>query len=183
MNSDDNSGVVPLGADGLGAGLNPAVLPAGRFAGREAFQQCIRDAFAVAAREGWKEIILCDATFADWPLRERVVVESLQAWAKTGRHLTMVATRYDAVLRDQPRFVAWRRTWSHIIECRQCRNDDPLDFPSAIYSPAWAMQRLDLNHSAGVSGTEPSRRVNLRELLNEKIRGSSPGFPASTLGL
>jgi hypothetical protein len=170
-------------ADNSDEPLNAVALPDGRFAGREAFQQVVRDALMCAAREGWKQIILSDASFDDWPLRERAVVESLQAWAKTGRHLTLLATRYDSVMRDQPRFATWRKTWGHIIDCRQCRNDDPLDFPSAMWSPGWVMQRLDLSRSTGVSGIEPARRVNLRELLDEKIRGSSPGFPASTLGL
>jgi hypothetical protein len=34
-----------------------------------------------------------------------------------------------------------------------------------------------------MAGTEPRRRVLLRELLNERLRASTPGFPASTLGL
>ena len=159
------------------------LLPVGRFAGRENFQQLVRDTFAVAAIEGWKEIIIADASFEDWPLRERAVVESLNAWAKTGRRLTIVAVRYESLMRNQPRFVTWRKTWGHIIECRQCRNEDALDFPSAIWSRGWVAQRLDLIRCTGVSGVEPDRRVNLRELLDEKIRGSSPGFPASTLGL
>ena len=163
--------------------LPEQALPVGRFAGREVFQQLVRDTLAVAAVEGWKEIILADASFDDWPLRERAVVESLNAWSKSGRRLTMLAVRFENLMRDQPRFVTWRKTWGHIIECRQCRNEDPLVFPSAIWGQSWVMQRLDLTRSTGVSGTEPDRRVNLRELLDEKIRGSSPGFPASTLGL
>ena len=52
-------------------------LPTGRFAGRKAFQQLVRDALACAAREGWREIILSDPNFEDWPLGERAVAESL----------------------------------------------------------------------------------------------------------
>lgn len=160
-----------------------AALPVGRFVGRETFQQLVRDTFSVAAAEGWKEIIMADADFDDWPLRERAVMESLSTWSKSSRRLTMLAVRYDGLIRDQPRFVTWRKTWGHIIECRQCRNADPLDFPSAIWSRDWVMQRLDLVRCTGVSGVQPERRINLREILDEKIKGSSPGFPASTLGL
>jgi hypothetical protein len=158
-------------------------LPGGRFAGREAFQQLVRNALACAARDGWQEIILSDATFEDWPLRERAVVDSLRAWSKTGRRLVLLATRFDGIERNQPRFATWRKAWSHIIECRQCRTADSLDFPSAIWSRTWVMQRLDLARSTGVSGSEPDRRVMLRELLDEKLRASTAGFPASTLGL
>jgi hypothetical protein len=170
----------------VGAG-EPVSLPPGlvegRFEGRAAFHQLVRGALLRAAEEGWAELVLADATFEDWPLREKAVADALQAWSKTGRRFTMVATRFDGVLRNQPRFVAWRKTWSHIIDCRQCRNDDPLDFPSALWSPAWALQRLDLARCTGMAGTEPRRRVLLRELLNERLRASTPGFPASTLGL
>lgn len=162
-------------------GLKP--LPAGRFAGREAFTQLVRDALQRAAQEGWREMILSDASFEDWPLRERAVVDALLAWSRTGRRMTLLAKNYDEVLRSQPRFVAWRRTWGHILECRSCRSVDALDFPSAIWSESWVMQRLDLQHSTGFCGPEPERRVRLRELLDERLRASSPAFSASTLGL
>src|SRR6478609_7868996 len=80
-------------------------LPSRRFEGREEFRQLVRDALATAAREGWRELILSDATFSDWPLGERVVVDSLRAWSKTGRHCTLLAKRYDDVVRAHPRFV------------------------------------------------------------------------------
>lgn len=162
----------------------PGALPSGRLAGRELFAQTVRDALACAAREGWQEIILSDATFGDWPLHERAVVESLLAWSKSGRRITLLATRYDEVQRSQPRFVAWRQTWGHIVECRLCRGADPLDFPSAIWSPGWVMQRIDSQRSVFLcQRDDKASRVALRELLNEWIRNSSPGFPASTLGL
>ena len=45
------------------------------------------------------------------------------------------------------------------------------------------MRRLDLERSTGVAGIEPDRRVLLREELDTCLRQSSPGFPATTLGL
>lgn len=169
--------------DSEAAGVNPGGLPAGRLSGREAFGQLVRDALAAAAREGWKEIILSDATFEDWPLHERAVLESLQAWSRAGRRMTLLATRYDAVQRCHHRFVVWRQTWSHIIECRQCRGADPLDFPSAIWSPAWVMQRIEPRHSVVVCSRAAEQRVQLQELLQEWLHKSSAGFPATTLGL
>jgi hypothetical protein len=158
-------------------------LPSGRFEGRVAFQQLVRDALACAAREGWREIILCDASFADWPLGERAVAQSLQDWSKTGRHITLLAKRYDEVVRRHARFVTWRGTWSHIIEARACAAADPLELPSAIWSPGWVMHRLDPERCNGYSGAEPERRLALRETLNEWLGKSSPAFPATTLGL
>ena len=162
----------------------PCGLPQGRFEGRVAFQQLVRDALATAAREGWREIILSDAHFQDWPLGERAVAESLQAWARSGRRMTILAGGYDAIIRRHPRFVRWRGTWDHLLTCRACPSADPLSFPSVIWSPGWVLQRLDPVRCVGVSGTEPERRVGMREVLNEWVRSkSSPGFPATTLGL
>jgi hypothetical protein len=160
-----------------------APLPSGRFSGREAFRQLVRDALAGAAHDGWPEIILSDANFGDWPLGERAVAESLQAWSASGRRITLIARGWDEVVRRHARFVTWRRTWAHIVEARACPSADPLELPSAIWGPGWAMQRLDPERCAGVSGSEPERRLLLREKLGEWISKSSPGFPAVTLGL
>lgn len=158
-------------------------LPQGRFEGREAFVQMVRDALACAAAEGWRELILCDASFADWPLGERAVAESLQAWSAGGRRCILLARRYDDVRRLHSRLVGWRQAWSHIIEARGCPSADALELPSAIWSPAWVMRRLDVERSHGVAGAEPERRVAVREVIDGWLQQSSPAFPATTLGL
>ena len=159
------------------------VLPEGRFEGREAFRERVRDALACAAREGWREIILSDADFHDWPLGERAVIESLNAWARTGRKMVMLAKNYDALTRGHPRFVTWRKTWSHIMECRRFATADPLDLPSALWASGWVMHRLDPERNTGVCTLIPERRLALRETLEEWLRQSSAGFPVTTLGL
>jgi len=158
-------------------------LLSGAFSGPTDFAQLVRDALACAAQEGWPEMVWSDASFEDWPLREKAVVDCLHAWASSGRKLVMLAHRYDVIQRYQPRFVAWRTTWDHIIECRVCAGRDVSEFPSVLWSPGWALSRIDPVRSTGVAGYEPSRRVLLKQELDECRRHSSPGFPASTLGL
>lgn len=158
-------------------------LPQGRFEGRDAFRQAVRDALACAAQEGWRELVLADASFADWPLGERAVAESLQAWSASGRRCILLARRYDDVQRLHPRFVTWRQAWSHLVEARGCPSADPLELPSAIWSPTWTLRRLDVEHSHGIAGCEPERRVAARELIDGWLQKSSPAFPATTLGL
>ncbi len=161
----------------------PAPLPQGRFEGRAQFQQWLREALHVAARDGWSDIVMCDATFEDWPLGERAVCADLQAWARAGRRCMLLARHYDEVVRRHARFVTWRRQWSHLVECHACRHADPLDMPSLLYSPHWALRRLDLEHCHGLAGTEPARRVQMREVLAPWLRKSTPAFAASVLGL
>lgn len=165
------------------SGSAPAGLLQGRFEGRLAFQQAVREGLAAAAREGWRELILSDASFEDWPLGERETEALLQAWAQGGRRLVLLARHYDEVARRHARFVAWRRQWDHVIEARTCRGADPLDLPSAFWSPAWCLHRLDPERSTGVAGSEPQRRLALREQLDAWLHKSAPGFAASTLGL
>ena len=170
--------------DQADAAASRPTLPTGRLQGRQVFADTLRLAFEVAADQGWNRITLSDADFADWPLGERAVVESLQAWAHSGRRFTMLACSYDDVIRRHARFVRWRGTWDHIITCRRSPAADPLDLPSALWSPQWVMHRLDPERCVGVAGSEPDRRVLLRESLNEWVRSkSTPGFPSTTLGL
>ena len=158
-------------------------LPQGRFEGRESFRGLVREALACAAREGWREIILADADFDDWPLGERAVSASLHAWARSGRRLVLLARSYAHVVREHARFVQWRTTWSHIVTASACPAADPLDLPSAIWTPTWVLERREPERSVGYCGSEPERRVALREQLQEWLHKSTPSFPASTLGL
>lgn len=155
----------------------------GSFSGPTEFAQLVRDALACAADQGWHSMVWSDADFDDWPLREKAVVESLHAWSHKGGRLTLLARSYDSVQRHQHRFVQWRGLWDHLVECRVCKHLDASEFPSALWSPSWAMRRLDTARSHGVAGAEPQRRVLLREELEECRRQSSPGFPATVLGL
>lgn len=161
----------------------PQALPEGRFTGRSDFTEMVRQAFAAAAQQGWREIIVCDPDFADWPLGERAVVQALNDWSKTGRTFTMLARTYDEVLRRHARFVTWRRTWAHIVECRAHTSGPADEMPSALLGLGWVFERLDLQRCTGVAGYEAARRVALRERLNERLAKSSPAFPATTLGL
>jgi hypothetical protein len=145
-------------------------LPDKRFEGRDEFRQLVRDALATAARAGWREIVLSDADFADWPLGERAVVESLQAWSAGGRRMVLLAKRYDEVVRRHARFVQWRGTWAHIVAANAVPSADPLE-------------RREIEHCIGWCGGEPGRRVALREALDGWLRKSTPAFPATTLGL
>ena len=155
----------------------------GRFEGLEPFRQKVRDLLWLAARQGCEELILCDPDFEDWPLGERQVIESLQAWAKAGRRLTLMAGRYEGLMRRDARFVSWRQMWDHLLTCRKAPLVGSTDLPSVIWSPSWVLQRLDLHRCTGVCTADAQKRALLNELLRERLKHSSPGFPASTLGL
>lgn len=158
-------------------------LPEGAFDGRTAFHAQLRTALDMAAQKGWRELVFSDQTFADWPLGERTSIERLNAWASSGRTLLLLAGSFAVFERDHMRFVEWRRTWSHIVDCRACSGAGTPHVPSAIWSPSWQMHRVDIERSRGVSGRDPERRRALREQIDECLRRGRPAFPATTLGL
>jgi hypothetical protein len=158
-------------------------MPEGPFDGRLAFQARLQAAFASAARQNWREIVLADPDFDDWPLGERAVVDALQAWAGAGRSLVLLAQRFDVFDRGHARFVQWRRFWSHIVDARACHGPGLPPVPSAVWTPTWFLHRIDVDHGRGVCGHAPEDRRALRERIDECLRHARPAFPASTLGL
>ena len=165
------------------AGALGRSLAEGPFTGPTAFADLIRNALLRANNEAWSEMVWSDATFEDWPLYEKAVVEGLNAWSRKGRKLTLLAHHFDAMRRLHPRFVEWRVRWDHLLECRVCKGVEASEFPSALWTPTWALRRLDLVRSTGVATTEPRMRLLVREELEQRKRQSSPGFSASLLGL
>lgn len=164
--------------------INESVaLTDGAFSGPEEFAQCVRHFLAVAATQKWPHMIWSDIDFEDWPLRERSVVEALNKWASPGRKLTMLAKRYNRITVLHHRFVQWRGTWSHLVDCRVVKHLDDSEMPSALLGPEWYLHRREPVHFLGVCGNQVRQRVALSELLGECSRQSLPGFPASTLGL
>jgi hypothetical protein len=157
----------------------------GRYAGREAFRQLLRDGLAMAAHAGVPTLILSDLDFSDWPLGERAVVQALSDWALAGsqRKVILLAANYDEVVRRHALFVKWRVQWAHKIECRRWREGDPLEVPSLLWTQPWAMRREDLDRCTGQASCNPRWRVALREQIEQWLRRSTLGFPASVPGL
>ena len=92
--------------------------PGSLITSRAEFHGALRRAFEALRQQGAREVWLCDEDFADWPLGERAIVELLTQWAGSSRKLTLIARNFDEVARRHPRWVAWRRDWSHIVSCR-----------------------------------------------------------------
>lgn len=161
----------------------PRPLHQGPFVGLDEFRVIVRNALGQADAQGWSTLWLSDPDFEDWPLGERAVNEALNAWAGSGRQLRLLAGRFDGLERQHPRFVVFRRQWSHLIECHQLGGRQGEAVLSAIWTPHWTLQRLDLVRCTGVGTLEAGRRVTLREELLEQWAQARPGFAATTLGL
>jgi len=151
--------------------------------GRGVFADLVRQALAVAAQEGWPQLVLSDADFLDWPLGERAVVESLQAWARQGREIRFLARDFAPLRLAHPRLVAWRTIWSHRVQAQAMPSASGNELPSAIWSADWMLERLDPVRCTLVASTDARRRTGLRERLDACWHKGSPSFAATTLGL
>lgn len=164
----------------------PMNLPAPHrvFTGRSEFFEAIGGAFADIAAAGCREVWIADVDYADWPLGERDVVESLTRWAMSHRKLTVLAQTFDEVPRRHPRFAEWRRQWSHAVECRQLDDIEPGEMPTLLLAPGVVTVRLfDHVHLRGSVSSEAADAIRCRELVDAISQRSVEAFPATTLGL
>ena len=150
----------------------PEALPEGRMEGREAFTGLIRAALSHAAQQGWSPLVLSDIDFADWPLGERAVLESLNAWASSGRQLHFLAKDFNVLRQRHPRLVQWRTTWSHLVEARVCSGAAGEGLPSALWTPHWTLERLDGGQHPG---TAPARFARAHRCLLAQGRAGISG--------
>jgi hypothetical protein len=164
-----------------------AVLVAGAFSGKDAFRQHVRDILAMAVVQQWPSLILSDPDFLDWPLGEKAVVKSLNDWSKKGHRITLLANRFDLVQAHHARFVGWRRTWDTIVSCRRIadKNTDAglSVVPSGLWTPDWTIQRTSIEENSGICTQSVSRRVEIRDDIDNCLKRSTAGFSASVLGL
>ena len=155
-----------------------------RIDGRGAFREAVRLAFAEAAHVGRREIWCCDETFADWPLGDAQVIASLMRWARPQRRLTLIARRFDDLLVRHPRWVAWRRTWSHVTVCRAVELELRVDVPTLLCAPPHCTLRLaDRIRHLGTLSSDIHDAVRAREQIDAISQRSCETFAATTLGL
>ena len=151
---------------------------------RSEFHEAVRSAFAEAAVQGCREIWLCDVDYADWPLSEPAVVDHLTQWAKAYRKLTLIAQHFDEFPRRHSRWVAWRRTWSHVVECRTNAELEAGKMPTMLLAPGLVTVRLiDPVRYRGSVSRSPADAIQARELVDAVLQRSEEAFPVTSLGL
>ncbi len=151
---------------------------------RGEFHDAVRNAFAEAAATGCREILLCNDDFADWPLNEPGLNEHLVQWASPHRKLTIVARDFEEIARLHPRWVAWRRTWAHVVECRANNELEAGQMPTLLLMPGLLTLRLlDVVHYRGSISRHVGDAVRAREQFDGVYQRSEDAFPATRLGL
>lgn len=151
---------------------------------RSEFHEAVRNAFSEAATQGCREIWLVDIDYADWPLNEPELIDHLTRWAKAYRKLTLIAQNFDEMPRRHPRWVAWRRTWSHIVECRANTELEAGKMPTMLLAPGLMTVRLvDPIRYRGSVSRDAADAIRGRELIDAVLQRSEEAFPVTSLGL
>ena len=155
---------------------------------RSAFHDAVREAFAGLAASACNDVVICDTDFADWPLGEISVVDSLTKWVKPHRKLTVYAQDFEDVVRRHSRWVTWRRQFAHAVECRVVEPLEqgrmPMLFTARGAQFACITVRLfDAARFRGTLSAEARDGVLAREQIDAISQRSAEGFPATTLGL
>jgi hypothetical protein len=149
--------------------------------GRKAFHAAI---LALLATDEGDEWWWCDPDFADWPLDDPVLVQSLTRWlARPGRQLTLLACDFESLVRRHPRFVDWRRYHAHRVLGRSVAIDAS-QMPTMLLGGAPnGLQLLDRQRYRAVRIDEGGVWREAREIVDALFQQSTPSFAARVLGL
>ena len=156
----------------------------GLITSRGEFQAAVRAVFAEAADKGCREILCVDVDFACWPLDETAVLDALGRWALPHRRLTLVAEHFDRMPHDHPRWVAWRRLHSHVVDCRVFDEQDSGRFAALLLaSPVVGLRLFDTVHWRGSIARDAADLLRWADQFDALLQRSMPSFPVTTLGL
>jgi len=151
---------------------------------RSEFHVALKQALAEIAAVGCREVFFSDADFTDWPLSDLAVIDSLTEWAHSHRRLTLLAQQFDELARRHGRWVEWRRTWSHLVDCRVNTELEVSQLPTLLLAPGLIVVRLvDKLHYRGSVSREAADLLQNRERLDAVLQRSEASFPVTTLGL
>jgi len=131
-----------------------------------------------------RAVWLVDRHFADWPLDDPAVLDSLSTWLRTGgRCLYLVGLDFEATARALPRFARCRRDWSHRIEVQRPADGLMPASQRGMVSSEGAWQWLDAPDWRLRHITNPVHLRAIQEQLADFLQRCEPAWPATTLGL
>jgi hypothetical protein len=159
-------------------------LQTGLIEGREAWRQAVTALMAQAVRRQARRLVMLDEDFADWPLGAPDVVDMLTRWVASHRELVVIAADFDQIARRHPRWVAWRRTWGHAVQCLALHEDDRAEVPGLFLVEGIAVAQLsDRRHGRGSLRDDAAALAQAVERLAHLQQRGSPDFPVTVLGL
>jgi hypothetical protein len=149
-----------------------------------AFGAAVGDAAAAAVVQRCRRLLMADPGFDDWPLEDSRLIDALTAFVRLPeRRVVLLGERFDGVARACPRFVAWRRVWSHAVDALRPA-DDGVHLPTVLLADrSVAVQVLDRVHWRGRVLVDEPGVHRLGDEIDAFAQRSEPTFGVRTLGL
>jgi hypothetical protein len=96
----------------------------------------------------------------------------------------LLASDFSGVPRQHPRFVVWRRPWSHAVEAWTPADGAPGDLPKLVVDDgAISVQVIDTQRWRGRAVIDPRAARLWRDQIDALLQRSESAFPVNTLGL
>ena len=152
---------------------------------RAGFRQAVLDALAAALERGAREMWWVDASFAAWPLDDPALIESLDRWVHLPqRRLQLFTHDFTALARAHPRFVQWRRHWSHCVLGRRPLDIEPAAIETLLLTDAATLLVLhDPSRFRGVLSQSGIEAGQARLRVDAITQRSEEAFTTVVLGI
>lgn len=152
---------------------------------RASFAQGVLWALQAADARGARSLCWVDESFADWPLGDPILLDTLTRWLqRPQRRLLMLAAEFDQMATRQPRFTAWRPAWSHLIEARAPAPEVAIDLPTLALDDGPVVLCLhDRLNWRGLAAVDATRARAWRDRIDVALQQSEPAWPVRPLGL
>lgn len=138
---------------------------------------------ALATRS--RRLIWLDPDFAGWPLDDPALLDLLTAWLQLPqRRLVLLGQQYAQMQRQHPRFVAWRRNWSHVIDAWAPSDGVEVKMPTlALDDGRLCLQVFDSLQWRGRLALDERAARKWRDEIDALLQRCEAAFPVHHLGL
>lgn len=157
----------------------------GAIKSRTAFQAAVRGVLTHAAEHGVRRMHWVSPDFEAWPIDEPPVLDAMSDWARPRTvQLVWLCSDFEALRRCAPRLVAWRRRWSHVLQCLGPSQDVAAELPSLLLAGDKLLIKLmDRGHWRGRISCSAADIQAAREQIDALLQRSAETFPVTTLGI
>jgi hypothetical protein len=151
---------------------------------RGEFVAALHWGFEAAVARGARQVWCVDRDFAEWPLNDERLLLLLGAWLKLPqRQLILLAEQFELLQALHPRFVAWRRTWSHAITVWSPQEGVP-PLPTLLLDDGpTCVHLVDAKYWRGRAESDARSARQWRLEVDAFLQRSEAAFPANSLGL
>lgn len=149
------------------------------------FRAAVRASVDAAIARGTRSLLFVDPDFAGWPLDDPGLLNALAGWLRQpGRRLTLLADRFERIVRDHPRFTHWRPAWSHAVDTRRPDEITATGLETLLLDDGPTVLTLwERNPPKGRARQDAAVAAEARDRIDAPLQRSEADWPVRPLGL